>query len=250
VLAWLGYAPVTVATLVTAQNSAAFLGAQAVDPALVGAQLDAVLAEGGFACVKVGAIGSAEVAAQIARQIAPLGIPVVVDPVLASSSAGDLTSGAGGDAVARLARLASVVTPNAAEAATLAIQFASLDARRASLPAAAGSALAKAWDATVVVSGVPSGDDAAIDLLCEPGAEPRLLEHPLVPGIGDVRGTGCMFSASLAAYLGDGRAPAAAVRGAQSAVSRLLCHAAAIGTGRMQIDVASLIASPRQDSLG
>jgi hydroxymethylpyrimidine kinase/phosphomethylpyrimidine kinase len=247
VFAALGYAPASVVTLVTAQNSASFAAARAVDADLIASQLAAVLAEGRFACAKVGAIGSLEAAREVAQRLGGAGVPVVVDPVLRSSSDGDVTGGAGASAIDALAACATVVTPNAHEAALLASQLTSLSADAAASPPAAGTALAAAWDATVVVTGVPVDGEtaAAADVLCAPGAPPRPRAHALVPGVGDVRGTGCMFSSSLAAFLGIGLDTEEALARAQATVSWLLGHAAQIGTGRMQLDVAALIKPPQ-----
>lgn len=247
VLGVLGYAPATVLTVATAQNSRDFLGAAPLDPAFVARQVESVAAEGAFACVKVGALGSAGVAGALAealrRHVSPE-VPVVLDPVLASSSGGDLTGGSIA-AVEALARGAAVVTPNAREAAVLA-------ASDAGSPEACGAVLAARWDTAVVVtsagvppeSGVGSEASAAhgVELVCdEAGCRP--IAHPLVTGVGDVRGTGCAFSSALAALLGRGLDLDEAVRGAQSVVGRLLRHTVALGRGRRQVDVAAVIAA-------
>jgi hydroxymethylpyrimidine/phosphomethylpyrimidine kinase len=224
-------------TTVTAQNSLAFRRAVPVARDLLADQIAVVLAEGSFACVKVGAVGSAENAQFLGSVLGEIAVPVVVDPVLASSSGGNLIADAEVAALDALCSAATVVTPNAAEAMRLAGT-----GNACGLAAAqdAGKVLAARWDCTVVVTGVAcaSGTEA-VDVLCV-GGSVELLVHPLVPDIGDVRGTGCMFSACLAAGLGAGSCMLEAVIGAQREVADLLGAAAQLGRGRMQIDLGAL----------
>jgi hydroxymethylpyrimidine/phosphomethylpyrimidine kinase len=241
VLARLGYAPSTVATTLTAQNSAAFCRAIPVEAGLLADQIGAVLAEGPLACVKVGAVGSAQNARLLGSLLGKLGAPVVVDPVLASSSGGDLVGSADVAALDALCSAATVATPNAEEAARLAGIG---DARDLATAQEAGGVLARRWCCRVVVTGVASAsaverDPDAVDVLCTKDSV-ELLAHSLVPDIGDVRGTGCMFSSCLAAGLGAGLSVRDAVIGAQREVADLLRMAVQLGRGRMQIDLGAL----------
>jgi len=241
VFARLGYAPSTVVTTVTAQNSAAFRCAAPVEASLLADQIEAVRAEGPFACVKVGAIGSAGNARLLGSLLRKLGAPVVIDPVLASSSGGDLVDGADVVTLDALCSAATVVTPNGEEAAWLAGIG---DARDLATAQEAGGVLARRWRCTVVVSGVASGSAVecgrnAVDVLCTKDSV-ELLTHSLVPDTGDVRGTGCMFSSCLAAGLGAGLSVRDAVIAAQRDVADLLRAAAQLGHGRMQIDLGAL----------
>jgi hydroxymethylpyrimidine/phosphomethylpyrimidine kinase len=243
VLARLGYAPSTVATTLTAQNSLTFRQAVPVAPGLLADQIEAVLAEGPVGCVKVGAAGSAENARLLGSLLRELAAPMVVDPVLASSSGGDLVGAAEVAALDALCSAATVVTPNAEEAALLA---GSGDARELAAVREAGGVLARRWGCAVVVTGVAGAGGAsgvelaeAVDVLCV-GDAVELLAHPLVPDVGDVRGTGCMFSTALAAGLGAGASLREAVIGAQREVADLLGAAAQVGRGRMQVDLGRL----------
>jgi hydroxymethylpyrimidine/phosphomethylpyrimidine kinase len=242
VMARLGYQPALVAATVTAQNSVSFLGQWPVGSEALLAQLDAVAAEGPIACVKTGALGSAKNALAIAEWLAQADIPVVVcDPVLASSSGGELIIGAI-DAVDALARVATVVTPNAVEALRLA--SVEVDATCAALSDAALSAaakLAERWGAIVIVTGL-SGSTAeeAVDLVVTDEGVAEAIAHPLVTGVGDVRGTGCMLASALACALASGRTPPAALEVAHTTVRELLGEAKAIGRGRLQVDLTRL----------
>lgn len=235
VLARFGFAPAVVATTLTAQDSADFHRAVPVDSDLVAEQIEAVCAEGPFACVKVGAVGSTRNARLLGSLLHRIGAPIVVDPVLVSSSGGSLLEGENGHALDALCSIATVVTPNAEEAVRLA---GTGDADDEVTAREAGGVLAARWRCAVVVTGGAHGAEAA-DMLCERDSI-ELLAHPLVPDVGDVRGTGCMFSTSLAAGLGEGLPVRDAAIGAQRAVEELIHSADRLGRGRMQVDLGAL----------
>jgi hydroxymethylpyrimidine/phosphomethylpyrimidine kinase len=122
-LARCGVYGMTAITAVTAQNTLGVVAVHQVPPALVRAQIEAVVSDIGVDAVKVGMLGDREtvrVVAATLRELAPA-VPVVLDPVLVSSSGTELlASDARAALVAELFPLASVVTPNLAEARMLA----------------------------------------------------------------------------------------------------------------------------------
>lgn len=252
VLAALGFAPAAVTTVVTAQNSARFLEASPVDPELLSKQLEAA-AETPFAFVKAGALGSAANARALAKFLAASPrahreyAPLVVDPVLASSSGGELLSPTDIAAYDDLCPLATIITPNAEEATLLSGQ----PVRDVSEAEEAAGSLASRWGCAVVVTGLrrssasPDADEV-IDVLVY-GDRAARLSHPLVPGAGDVRGTGCAFACALAASLARDSSLPNAVRDAQHLVTMMVAGAQQLGTGRRQADLAALLA-PHSDT--
>lgn len=247
VFASLGVAPVTVAATVTAQGSATFLASRPVDSVLFRQQLDAV-AEAPFSCVKTGAMGSAQNLRELTGFLLALrrvgfAPPTVVDPVLTSSSGGELFPADDNGVYDELCRIASVVTPNAEEAARLS----GVPANGLAGAAAAARALACRWGCVVVVTGVRSGDgrrelSEVVDVLCD-GERVEELGHPFVSGADGVRGTGCVFASAVAASLAGGDGLAAAVRAAQRAVASVVANARGHGAGRPQADLAALVAA-------
>ncbi len=232
VMARLGHQPAVAVTTVTAQNSAQFAGAWPVEPEALIAQLDTVLAEGPLSCVKVGALGSERLALALAGWLAHARLPVAVfDPVLASSSGGSLVDGAT-RAVNAVARVSTVITPNAEEAMQLA---GVTDAR------GAARSLAQFYDVAVAVTGLAGGSDTeAVDVLWDAG---RLTElpHPLIADAGDVRGTGCMLSSALACHIANGLTVDDALSAAHATVRELLASAGPLGHGRWQLDLARIV---------
>lgn len=246
VLASLGYAPATVVATVTAQNSARFLASSPVKTAVFLQQLDAV-ADAPFACVKVGALGSAKNLCALAAFLRGVrhgdpGLPVVVDPVLMSSTGGELFPAGETDVYGELCRVASVITPNAQEAARL------IGAPVSDVAGAKTAArlLARRWGCAVVVTGVrPRGEEASaevVDVVWE-GERADAMGHPFVFGADEVRGTGCAFSSALAAGLARGDELTVAVGAAQRTVASLVANARRQGAGRPQADFAVLMAA-------
>jgi hydroxymethylpyrimidine/phosphomethylpyrimidine kinase len=109
-------------TAVTAQNTRGISAIHVVPPAIVRAQIEAVVDDIGVDAVKVGMLATAatiEAVAATLRARLP-GVAVVLDPVLTASAGGELLDP---DAVVTLIRelvpLATVLTPNLPEARAL-----------------------------------------------------------------------------------------------------------------------------------
>ena len=171
----LGVHGACVVTAVTAQNTTAVHGIHHIPSDQVSAQLDAVLEDLPVAVVKTGMLGSPEVVRLVAQRCAHL--PIVVDPVIRSTTGAELASSAVVDAYRRhLLPVATVVTPNAEEATLL--------GRGAS---------------TIL----RTGSERGIDILSRPGQPDVAFAHAIVPTLND-HGTGCTFSSALAAHLAHG----------------------------------------------
>jgi hydroxymethylpyrimidine/phosphomethylpyrimidine kinase len=186
----------SVLTAVIAQNSAAVERVAPVAPAMVRAQIECVVEEAMPRAVKIGALGSAAVVRAVARAITALKMPPpVVDPVMVSSSGVRLLDLGGARALRRfLIPLAAVVTPNLAEAEALSgIRCVSGDAIRA----AARELIAMGARAVVIKGGHRSG--APTDLFHD-GRRFVELRAARIAG-GGAHGTGCVFSAAIAASL-------------------------------------------------
>lgn len=176
-------------------------------PEAVGAALAQALATLRPAAVKIGmAVGPATAAALIAG-LADFAGPVVVDPVLATSRGGPLWSGAPGELLPLLRR-ATLVTPNAVEAAAL-------SGRSVTTVAAAEEAGRRLVEleglGAVLIKGGHLADSGAsvTDVLVTAAATTRR-PHLRLPGPSP-RGTGCALATAIAVELGLGRALAEAV---------------------------------------
>ena len=183
----------TAITAITAQNTLTVTAVEAVSPAMIVAQVRAVVDDIGVDAVKVGMLGSADSARAVgeAFDLLPAGTPIVVDPVMVAESGARLLDE---DAQSALVELvlsrATVVTPNLPEARVL--------ARDESL---SGEALARAVHAlgprAVVVTG--GHREEAVDVVFD-GERSYELAGPRYPD-GAAHGSGCTHSSTLAARL-------------------------------------------------
>lgn len=115
-LGWRGASALT-ATVV--RNS---YGTQSLQPLPHGAlrrTLEALLVDGEPAAIKIGLLGSATVAEEVAAFVEARQCPVVWDPVLIDAADSPWARAQGGGLAMRLARRADLITPNRAEAAAL-----------------------------------------------------------------------------------------------------------------------------------
>jgi hydroxymethylpyrimidine/phosphomethylpyrimidine kinase/hydroxymethylpyrimidine kinase/phosphomethylpyrimidine kinase/thiamine-phosphate diphosphorylase len=221
----------SVITAVTAQNTRAVTDVHPIPPATVASQLAAVLDDLPVAAVKTGMLGSPQVADEVAAHARDGRLPnLVVDPVLVSSTGYELGVV---NAIERLLPYALVATPNLAEAAALTGRQVSTPAEMAE----AAAQLAAGGAAHVVVTG---GDltegDQAVDAMWIDGAL-RFLRGPRVPTRHN-HGSGCTFSAAIAAGLARGLTVLAAVELAKSYVARAMAGSAQwrVGTGIGPLD--------------
>lgn len=214
-------------TSVTAQNSGAVTQRFDLPADLVVAQIRAVVADGDIDAAKTGMLGSAAIVSAVASVVGELSIPnLVVDPVLSASSGATLLDvDAIALLVAQLLPLAAVVTPNALEAEAL-TGVAVTDV--ASQREAAQALVSKGAAAAVVTGGHVAGD-TAVDVI----ATPKRVEELSSPRIeGEAHGTGCMFSAALAAGLARGLGVIEATRAAKEVVTLGIEGSVRMGDGR------------------
>jgi hydroxymethylpyrimidine/phosphomethylpyrimidine kinase len=184
-------------TVVTAQNTTGITSVEPVSTTMIEAQIDAVAADFRIGATKTGLLFSAPVVERVAARAAALG-PLVVDPVLVSSTGTPLFDEAVMRAyVDRLFPVATVITPNAAEASLLTgIDVATRDAAQQ-----AAMTLLEHGSSAVLVTGLLV-DDRSVDVLATEDG-PIVLEQQLVR-TKNVLGTGCSLSASIAARLAHG----------------------------------------------
>jgi len=218
----------SVVTLLTVQNTTRVSRVEVMDPALVLEQLTAVTEDLPVKAAKTGALGSAPMVRAIAEAAEGFSFPLVVDPVMISKHGAPLLDDAAREAMGPLLARATLVTPNAPEAAALAGRpVDSLEDARA-----AAEALAEFGCSVLLKGGHLEG--AAIDLLLHEGrihelrAERIATEH--------THGTGCTYAAAIVARLARGDALVDAVRGAKEWLTRAIANAPGLGAGHGPVD--------------
>jgi hydroxymethylpyrimidine/phosphomethylpyrimidine kinase len=214
-------------TAITAQNTLGVTAWRAVPADLVTAQIEAVVGDIGVDGVKTGMLATAAIVEAVAAAIKSLELPrVVVDPVMvAKGGARLLDDDAVGAMRAELIPRAYVVTPNAAEAATLAgVPVRTLDQARE-----AAKRIAALGPGAVIVKGGHLESADAIDIffdgrhLIDLRAERIDTRH--------THGTGCTFSSAIAANLALGLPLADAVARAKKYLTEAIRRAPGLGKG-------------------
>jgi hydroxymethylpyrimidine/phosphomethylpyrimidine kinase len=215
-------------TAITAQNT---VGVSAIHPIpldVIQAQIVDVFTDIGVDAAKTGMLGSVEVVRLVAATVQRLRVPnLVVDPVMVAKSGDVLLADDARDAVREtLLPLATVITPNLPEAEAL-VGEPVRDLAEMRSAARALHALGPRW--VVVKGGHLGGDQDAIDLVFD-GASFIELSAPRTSGT-SVHGTGCTFSAAIAAGLAQGQTPPDAIRRAKKYISAAIVSAPGLGHG-------------------
>ena len=215
-------------TAVTAQNTLAVGDWLPMPPALVAEQIDAVLSDIGASALKTGMLANAGVVSAVAAALRRHDAgPLVVDPVIVSSSGAHLLDDDGVTALAReLLPLAHVVTPNLPEAETLTGKsIRSWDDAKD-----AARQLVEMGARSVVITGGHFDDPSNATDLYFDGEGFRDFTAVRID-TASTHGTGCTFSAAIAAGLAKGMKMVDAIALAKSYVTLAMQHAYPIGGG-------------------
>jgi hydroxymethylpyrimidine/phosphomethylpyrimidine kinase len=225
----LGCYGMAVIAALTAQNTRGVVGTHLPPADFVAAQIDCVFDDINVHAVKIGMLGSADIARTVAQTIAKRRPPIVVlDPVLAATSGDSLAMPDLLQALRRdLIPLATLITPNIPEAARLADAPAPADVP--GMRRVAERLHAQGARAVLVKGGHLTGADAT-DVLFD-GTSHRLFTAERVETAGETHGTGCTLSSAIAAYLARGWALADAIDAAKTYVTEALRASSALSVG-------------------
>lgn len=217
-------------TAITAQNTQGVHAVQDLPPELIRAQIDAVLEDIGADVAKTGMLSSPAIIEEVARCVSRWNLRLVVDPVMMAKSGDPLLQP---EAVTTLSTallpLAEVITPNLYEAEVLTGQrIETLDDMRA-----AAQVIYALGPRHVVVKGghrVADPVDVYFDgeRFVELRGERILTRH--------THGTGCTFSAAIAAFIARGLPVDAAVAGAKNYITEAIRHAPGLGSGHGPVE--------------
>ncbi len=207
-----GYAMTAICAL-TAQDTTGVSMVVATSPAMVGAQIDACAGDIGVDAVKIGMLGSPQVADVVADRLKALAVPIVFDPVMIATSGAALADAATIAAFERLMALATLTTPNVPELAAL----------------GGDAAMARRGIAYLAKGGDAEGAEV-IDRLVVPGDAERHWSAPRI-ATRHTHGTGCTLSSAIATLLGMGLPLDEAVEDAREFVRAALRAAPGFGKG-------------------
>lgn len=215
-LSFLGVRCMPVASALTVQNLNSFSEFQPVPVETISKQLKAIFKEREPDAIKIGMLGSSEIAILIADLIDGSGIPSVIDPVFSSSTGFSFINNELLDIYLHdLIPVCSIVTPNAHEVS-------SLTGLNVNNPESAGQAcrfLMNMGARSVLVKGGHFTESVGTDIFCDTtgiyilkGREVKI----------KTRGTGCTYSALIAGFLAKDMDMLEAIKGAKKNMAKAM----------------------------
>lgn len=222
-----GAHPLSVITVLTAQDNDKVFSVQPVTAELVRQQAQPLIDKFVIAAVKIGIVGTRANAEAIAELIGLLrlqqpDLPVVFDPVLASGQGDALAAEDALKTIAPLMAIATVATPNLPEAMMLCSGERRADAQ--------AEVLLKQGCRHVLIKGGHGSDAKVVNRWFTDG-ESKSWSWPRLPG--SFHGSGCTVASALATQLALGRNMVEALELAQAYCQEALTHAYAIAPGQL-----------------
>ena len=234
----LGGHAMTAVTAVTAQNTTGVSAVHPVPAEVILAQIDAVVDDIGIDAVKIGMIGGAFAAGQIAARLEQLKavqprLPIVFDPVMVATSGAALADDATVGAFGKLMDVATIATPNLPELKRLTSE---------EDPVAAALALVGQHGCAVLIKGGHEEGDALADALIETDNMTSWQGQRI--DTTSTHGTGCTLASATAYFLATGATLSDSIARAREFVRVALYDAPELGQGsgpigqqRVRLDV-------------
>ncbi|ADI31883.1 bifunctional hydroxymethylpyrimidine kinase/phosphomethylpyrimidine kinase [Staphylothermus hellenicus] len=237
----LGVHGVVAITSVTAQNTYQVTGIHDLPPEMVARQIVTVWEDMGIDAGKTGMLSNSEIIRVVAETVSKLGFPLVVDPVMiAKSGAPLLKPEAMSTLIKYMVPIATVITPNRYEAEKITgMKINNIeDARKA-----AKYIVEELGATAAIVKGGHIGvGDESIDIMYY-NSKFYEFRAPRITG-GCTHGTGCSFSAAIAAELAKGKDIVEAVKTAKKFITMAIKYGVKIGKGACPVNPMAWIEIP------
>ena len=213
----------TAVTAITSQNSSEYQLTVPLSPKTVLSQVESVISDFEIDVIKIGMVYDTKIIAALYKRLRTVTIPIVVDPVIRSTTGGVLLRD---DALTefrkKIVPIAFMITPNVAESEAI-------SAMRMSVydPKEIASKIIKMGAQNVVITGIYSGQNV-IDYV-KSGLEKQELVSKKI--MAENHGGGCTFSSALAISIAGGDNVFKAARFANRFARRSIVDARRIGDG-------------------
>ncbi|MCS7099785.1 MAG: bifunctional hydroxymethylpyrimidine kinase/phosphomethylpyrimidine kinase [Sulfolobales archaeon] len=224
-------------TALTAQNTYSVIGIHEVPPDFVELQIRAVWEDMGVDAAKTGMLSSSPIIRAVVKSVKSYGFPLVVDPVMVAKSGAKLLADEAIETLKKeLIPVAKVVTPNRFEAEILSgVRIENLeDAEVAARTIARDLGI----EAVVVKGGHIDSGSRAVDVVYVGGVV-RRVETERVDGC--THGTGCSFSAAIAAYLAKGLPTLDSIVEAKNFIHTAISRSYKVGRGSCPVNPAAYL---------
>lgn len=214
----------SVVTSITSQNTSGFSGRYDLPPAIIQSQIQAIVEDMTIAAVKIGMVGSGAAIRTIAGELSTIEAPVFLDPVILSTTGGQLLDRDSIDLLKEeLVSIAYLVIPNAKEAEILTGRSGADAARE----------LSRLGAANVIITG---GDTEGTDLLLDEEGNLSLIGEGLEVVEGNFHGTGCTYTSSIAVNIVRGMNLLDAAESAKRFVMEGIIDAYPVGYGLIPVN--------------
>lgn len=230
-LSSLGVYGATAITAITAQNTEGVHSQLAIPAQMVYDQIVAVIEDIQPAVIKIGMLSNVEVANVVADALTRYALPIILDPVMVSSSGHRLLSIEAQEVVKqRLLPMATLITPNIPEMEALTeMPLSTLDQKHA----AASYLIALGAQAILLKGGHEEGATKRDILYINTGAGVDISYHSTPTVVTkNIHGTGCSLSSAIAAYVARGLDLTEAVEAAKSYIFEAIKAGADVSIGR------------------
>lgn len=196
----------------------------------------------GVDAAKTGMLSSAPIISVVAKSVKRYGFPLVVDPVMiAKSGAQLLRDDAIGTLIKELIPLATVITPNIPEAERLTgISIKNIDDAKIAAKMIVNEYGAKA----AIVKGGHLNLDESIDVLYYNGIFKEFKSPKIFTK--NTHGTGCSFSAAIAAELAKGNDIISSVETAKRFITNAILYGLSVGKGHGPINPTAWLYIPAE----
>jgi hydroxymethylpyrimidine/phosphomethylpyrimidine kinase len=212
-------------TAVTAQNTTGVESSHVLPIGEIDAQIDAVRSDFDVRAVKTGMLATAEVVETVTAAVRDTEAPVVVDPVMVAATGDRLLTETAESAYEALIAEATLVTPNADEAAVLT----DIEPDDEASARRAGEALVGMGADAALLKGGHMPGETVLDVLVTPDSV-ATATHPRID-TDATHGSGCTLSAAIATRLARGESMSTAVDRSVAFMQRAIRYHHGVGRG-------------------
>lgn len=221
----LGVYGLTVVTAITSQNTSNYTKTEAVSPQMIRQQIDSIFSDFEVDAIKIGMVYNNSIIEAIHSKLKNIKIPIVLDPVIRSTTNGTLLEKSSLSLYKKLLiPLSYVITPNVFEAQKL--SDIKITSKKSLLLCA--KKIQKLGAKNVIITGSELSKGKISDFVLENSA------HYIISGrkISIINhGSGCNYSASLAAYFAKGKSLREAARFAKNYAFNSIKNSEKVGKG-------------------
>jgi len=221
----------TVITAITSQNTSSFGMIEPVSQKILRNQLDSVISDFKIDGIKIGMVYNSQIIKTLYQKLKKLRIPIVVDPVIKSTTGGILIEkSAINDFQKFLIPLATVITPNKFEAEILSKTKIS----GKNTPEKIAKIIQKMGAKNVVITGIKTKNDQITDFIQEKENKYQISSDKISK---INHGSGCNYSAAMIFALGNKKNIKESVKFAKEFTYNSIKNAKRIGKGIVITDI-------------